>query len=68
MDGPASAINQPKCLQNETGSFMKLCAAGDICTCVLLEKRYMGKSKHLYGKDGYVARFKVIGVLNNGEW
>lgn len=35
MDGPASAIKQPKCLQNETGSFMKLCAAGGICTCVL---------------------------------
>lgn len=67
MDDVASAFSQPKLLQNETGSFIKLLAAGDICMCMLLEKLYMGKSKHVYGKNDEVASFRVTGVLNNGK-
>ena len=33
IDGPASAFNQPKLLQDETASFMKLSAAGDVYVC-----------------------------------
>lgn len=67
-DGPVSAINQPKRLQNETRSLMKLICCWRHTYVCAFRVTLRGRSKHLYGKNGQVDGFKVLQVLNNGEW
>lgn len=52
MDGPVSAINQLKHLQNETRLLMKLiCCWRHMYVCAF-RITLCGQSKHLYGKNG----------------